>query len=296
LMDAFVRNKCEKEFLSIMKEAARLLEIEIQIDSEAHHEGGLRDIWKLIGNNTNQITLLLLAATLYFQACPRTNKEIEDLQKEDLKKGIQEKSLNIEILKRELQKDSVKISADTITKAVSIFELNFKLNKHKSNFYWNLISYPKVSNDNEKPVETPAKVERKDFSRYIMVSDEIPTSPIENATIDIISPVLKKGNYKWKGYYEGKPIDFFMKDEQYKQSVIKGEVSFQNGNGIVCVLSFSRKLDEEGEIQNYNYSVTTVLKKVELGQELETAQGRIYWERKELEKQQTRLDFNNPSA
>ena len=40
-----------------------------------------------------------------------------------------------------------------------------------------------------------------DSPKYIMTSDDIEPDCDENATIEIISPVLKKGRYMWVGIY-----------------------------------------------------------------------------------------------
>lgn len=45
-MNAFVRNECEKELLTIIKEVILSLDIEVDIESEAFKEGGLKEIWK----------------------------------------------------------------------------------------------------------------------------------------------------------------------------------------------------------------------------------------------------------
>ncbi len=46
-MDAFIRNKCEAELLAIAKELAELLDIQVELDSEALAEGGLIDFIKV---------------------------------------------------------------------------------------------------------------------------------------------------------------------------------------------------------------------------------------------------------
>ncbi|WP_426356867.1 hypothetical protein ACPUVO_10240 [Pseudocolwellia sp. HL-MZ19] len=38
----------------------------------------------------------------------------------------------------------------------------------------------------------------------------------DNAQIELISPVLKDGNYKWKGIYKDQIISFYMYDQKYK--------------------------------------------------------------------------------
>jgi hypothetical protein len=54
-MNAFVRNECEKELLTIFKEVILSLDIEVDVESEAFKEGGLKEIWKFLGKNGVQI-------------------------------------------------------------------------------------------------------------------------------------------------------------------------------------------------------------------------------------------------
>ena len=107
--------------------------------------------------------------------------------------------------------------------------------------------------------------------------------------IEIVSPVLKAGNYHWKGVYQGKPISFPMTDAEFKNSVLRREVSFQHGSSIECVLQVSRKLDEFGEVVITGYSVPTVIQKVDGEQKFETTQGRRYKTHKKFKEGQIDL-------
>lgn len=91
-------------------------------------------------------------------------------------------------------------------------------------------------------------VPRADFIKFIQASNNLPVEPIEDARIEIVAPVLKEGDYKWKGAYDGQAISFTMGDEVFKSSVLLGDVSFQHGSTIECVLNIHRKFDEVGEV------------------------------------------------
>lgn len=97
---------------------------------------------------------------------------------------------------------------------------------------------------------------------------------IDGAQIEIIAPVLKAGNYQWKGIFNGEAITFSMRDEQFKSSVLLKKVSFQHGSTIQCVLNIHRKVDEVGEVVITGYSVATVLATGEGGVMHQTPQGR----------------------
>jgi hypothetical protein len=81
---------------------------------------------------------------------------------------------------------------------------------------------------------------------------------IENAIIEIISPVLKSGKFKWKGIYNGEVLSFNMLAEDFKQMVQNRTVEFKNGTTIRCHLEIKRKLNSEGEEENTDYNIIAV--------------------------------------
>ena len=280
-MDAIVRNKCEYELLAIFREVADSLEIKIDLESEALSEGGLKEVWNFIGKNAPQLTLVLLAATLILSRVPTTNERLELLKETELNLSIEEKKLNIEKLKKEIENsDSEKIDIDKLSEIINDY---LKTRKHKSNFYSHLMSCSKVSQISTKGLDEnyeeiiPEKiVERKDFYKFILQTDELPPEIDEEAIIEIISPVLKSGNYKWKGLYDNEPISFYMKDKDFKTSIIRDGIKFKNGTIIECVIEKSRKIDNTGEIIISGYSVNTVMRKSDDSESFSTPQGERY--------------------
>src|SRR5690606_38591161 len=89
-------------------------------------------------------------------------------------------------------------------------------------------------------------VSKEEFKKYILVTDDLEPLDVEEAVIEIISPVLKKGRYKWSGYFNGEPIYFYMKSKEFKTLVQNGEIEFKNGSSINCFLSIRKKVDNEG--------------------------------------------------
>ena len=292
-MNAFVRNRCEFELLQIYTELQKELELDVKIETEAYEEGGLTELWSFLADNAIQITLLLTALSQVLSRVPLRKSKLE---KKDLKLSIEERKLNIKALKRELkEKEPEQI---TIQNLNLIIDSNPKILKHLSNYFKQLYNYPKVkkisttilSNNNTK-IEEPKFISRTDFDKFIIESDELGSEIDENATIEIISPVLKKGKYKWKGVYNkiGEAVDFYMKDKIFKQSVIAEGIEFKNGTFIECVLEKSIKMNEVGEIYTSAYSVLTVLKKHYENIVEETPQGKKYRQEKEADKQQLKL-------
>lgn len=293
-MDALVRNKCEAELLAIIFEVSDLLGIELNVETGVYQEGGLKEIWEFIGRNNNQLTLFILMLTLIFTRVPLSDTEQDALTKEATKLTIEEKKISIEKLKRELKDGEVK--NETTAAAVSAISNNLKVAARRSNFYKNLDSYEKVTgvgmlplDKYNQPVADAKYVPRSDFNKFILFTNNLPTEIVEDARIEIISPVLKEGHYKWKGLYQDIPISFSMNDPDFNNSVLREEISFQHGSIIECVLSIQRKFDEIGDVVITGYSVSTVIRKTDGAISFETVQGRRYKASKKFNEDQQNL-------
>jgi hypothetical protein len=301
-LDAIIRNKCEYELLAIIKEVTTILNVELDIESEALLEGGLKDVWKFLGKNSGQIAIIISIVAMILSRVPLENKELKKLQIENEKLEQIERQLNIEKLKQELDKSesSEEININ-IEEVVEIFDENIKIKKHKSNFYFSIkksfkvthISTTTYTENNEKINEY--FIEKPQFDDFILESDNLPIRIDDNAVIEIISPVLKKGKYKWKGIYNKtfNTIDFSMKDKDFKQDVIESNVPFKNGTCIDCILEINQKIDESGEIMEYGYSVATVLRVHDEKVVVETLQGKKYRQQKDADKRQYKLYPDN---
>jgi len=257
-MDAFIRNECEKEILIILKEIITNLNISIEIESEAYTEGGLRQVWKFLGKHQNQISLLVsVAAFIFSRFPPESDIQIENtqLQNTNLKLQNTELRLRIKKLSNELKiKDE--ISADDTLAMVELLNQENKISWHKSNFYKKMIPYNKVTqistqplNKENQPIGELLTIQKNRFHEFVLKSDSLPPVVNENAEIDIISPVLKKGNFTWKGFYMGNIISFEMADQEFTKSVLKKDIEFITGTSIVCILVQYLKIEESGSIK-----------------------------------------------
>lgn len=292
-IDAFVRNKCEAELLAIFYELCTTLGIDVPLEALAHQEGGLRDYWKLLGENSTQITIaalifstLLSVVNTIFTRIPVSDpekdareKQIQELTIEEKRLAIEERKLALEKLKKEAQKSIP--SKETIEGAAKAIEQNLKIQTRRSNFYRVLSNHEKVTGigfsaigQDGKSIEQEKFVPRAHFKKFVLITNELPVETIDGALIEIVAPVLKEGNYKWRGIYKGESISFSMTDAEFKTSVLREEVSFQHGSGINCVLHIFRKLDELGEVVITGYSVVTVIEKTDGTGTDETPQGK----------------------
>lgn len=307
-MDAFVRNKCESELLALFQEVCTTLGVSIRVESIPFEDGGLREFWKVYGENATQInttltilTLLISVSSVILSRIPVADPEkeareraIQELTIEEKRLAIEEKRLALEKLREEMK--AGKTTPETIDKAAKAAEFNLKIQSRRSNFYKHLTGYEKVTavgfsavDESNNDVLAERMVPRSDFRKYVLIDNNLPTETIDGACIEIVAPVLKEGNYKWKGIYDREPISFSMTDADFKNAVLQEKVAFQHGSYINCVLHIHRKFNEIGDIEITGYSVITVLDKTDGGTTHETLQGKKHRAYKKFIKDQRDL-------
>jgi hypothetical protein len=115
---------------------------------------------------------------------------------------------------------------------------------------------------------------RDAFPSFIVVSGQQEPVVLENVPIEIISPVLGQGNFKWKGKYLGAPISFSMKSEEFMALVQSGKVEFKNGTTINCTLQIEKRMNSEGVERITGYNILRVGSYFENGKAVETTEGK----------------------
>lgn len=291
-INALIRNKCELNLLGILKEISSVINGRLVIESEALTEGGVRERFVLRGKSE---FLPSFAAAVFHYVLPLEvdiEKTVSQENKEETKQRLDQ--LRKELRERE-RDDAFKIDMEN---AAALFQNNLKIIKLKSNFFRHITNSEKTTKVSVQLVDVlgnltgkPNVVQRKSFNTYMLVADTLKPETDEAALIEIVSPVLKTGNYKWKGVYvqNGKTINFAMKDNYFKNEVISQSVPFKNGTRIQCILESTRKMSELGEIVVTGYSVTTVTNKQDDQVTVETPQGKVVKKKKEKEMQQLDL-------
>lgn len=248
-MDAFVRNAMEKDLLNLINEIANILDIKIKVENQARDEGGLKE----------NIIILIVGAFSYF--APTINNFAtfyatgqNKIQKLDLR--IKEEE--IRKIENQNEQDYVKIQ-EIKNEYIGKMEENHKIYRLVSNFYNKAEKCEKIEKIGYKTAnQSEIVVERNKFKTFILTENK-DIELIENAEIEIISPVLKEGKYKWKGIYNGNKIDFSMGDSSFKNDVITQKHNFINGTSIICDLEISRTFDEYGEEFKISYRVKKVV-------------------------------------
>lgn len=286
-IDAVFRNKCETEILAIIIESADILQIPIQLISDVQLEGGFKDYWKVLGENHSQVTVLLAVLVIVLSQLPLKDNEASFLDKEIQRLTIEEKKLSIEKLKKELGKGEY--NSQSISKAAQTVNSNLKILKRKSNFYSHLSKFQKVTqvgfnsiSPTYEPILDEMKVISSEFSQFILSSNNFSPDEDDEAIIQIVSPVLLEGRYKWKGIYNEESISFDMYDFDFKSQVLLEKYSFKHGSAIRCVLKIQREVDEIGNVKIKGYVVDTVIEKIDDHKSKLTSQGKKYIQTKEL--------------
>jgi hypothetical protein len=286
-MNALVRNKCEAEFIAVAIEVAEILGIHLELDCEALQEGGIREVWKALGENSAQIALVISTLVLIWSVAPKTDQELVDLQKEDLRLSIEQRKQALEKVNEDVKQK--KITVETVKSSVKVASRSYKVVTRKSNFYKILSTYDKVTqvgyselNSESRKISDERLVARDEFSKFILKSHDLESLKNSSAYIEIVAPVLTDGKAKWKGIYDEQPISFAMSDKDFKQAVISKQLSFKNGDGIVCVLLIHKKVDELGEVVTSGYSVEVVLENIHSGVSERTVQGKRYRHNKKM--------------
>ena len=286
-MNALLRNKCEAEFIAVAIEVAEILGLHLELDCEALQEGGIREIWKALGDNSAQIALLISTLALIWSAIPKSDQELVDLQKEDLRLSIEQRKRALGKIEDDVENNNV--TSETIDSATKVASRSYKVVTRKSNFYKALSTYEKVTqvgfselNSEGEKLADEKIIPRQEFPKFIITSQDLKPLKDSSAYVEIVAPVLNDGRAKWKGIYEGQPINFSMNDKEFKMAVVSKQLSFKNGDGIRCVLLIHKKVDELGEVVTSGYSVDVVLENIHSGVSGETPQGRRYRQTKKM--------------
>ena len=296
-MDAHIFNKCEYEFLGVVKELASTLKIKVDVEVVPLENGGIRAWFKFYREKRDAVKLAFLIFLLTDLFCTPLKTTIEKVTEKVLEQVFEDpeiKRLENEKKKAELELDIAKIKAETERQCKSLDEN--KIQKRRSNYYETVSQCNKVekitigASDASREKDCISKdILAKDFELFIMTSDELEPDQDDKAVIEIISPVLKKGKYQWLGIYQGEVIQFKMKSNEFKTMVLSGQVPFKNGSSITCLLIRNKKIDSQGDVKITGYEVIEVYNYFENDTPIETPEGRRRRQRKEDEENQLSL-------
>lgn len=250
-MNAFIRNQMEKNYLDIITEIARILGAEVKIESQAREDGGVKE----------NIIIILLAGNLLSYFAPSINDIVTyyatgGYERDKLENRLKE--LQIERYEIENEVEKQKLQDLIKNKSKELYESQ-KIRRSFSNFYKKAKQYEKLTQIGYKGSKDDEIIIKRDEFGYFVLDTSSDVEFDDDASIEIISPVLKEGKFKWKGIYKGEKIDFSMGDYGFKQSVIEKKHNFENGSTIISKLEIKNTFDELGEkAKNTSYRVEKV--------------------------------------
>lgn len=312
-MDAFTLNRCEWELINLLKEIASTIDIDISIESEAISEGGIIQNFRVAirkckeGSITYAVLMTLLTGSIGTPLSIGATKLIEKLFEDDEIISLEKQKKTVEIEETAARAELIKaqtenIKADTEKKNIDNkiyaekLANNTKITKRSSNFYEQVSKEKKVDKISINLVDAHKNISLKeitvsksDFINFILSTNELETLIDENASIEIISPVLNKGNYQWKGIYGGETINFNMRSNEFKTLVQTGKVEFKSGTYIRCILEMPRIMNNLGEEIISSYNITKVIGFYNGISFNETDEGKKYIRKKEADKAQLDL-------
>ena len=293
-INAYVQNKCEKELLDILSEIAHNLAINISIETMPLANGGVRRWFKIVSKTENKkalITIAIITALATGILVTPITSTLDAIIQNVIQELFEDKEF------MELQKENLKL--DIELKRIALLKrqnIQNKIEKKRSNFYNELNQGKNISqisitvqNNNHKTIIPEAFVPKQNFQSYIIKSNDLTPEIIEGAIIEIISPVLKKGTYKWRGIYNGESLSFNMKSNEFKTLVQTGSIEFTNGSSIKCLLRVNKSIDSNGDEKITEYDILRVDEYFKNTQPVETPEGRKYRQSKEAEKMQGKL-------
>lgn len=280
-MDAFVKNKSEAELLKIVKEVSDTLNLKAKFESEALKEGGVQDFISFVMSEEVRPFAIYFGGLLsgiltnVLSDVLTQDREMEKLTKEQTR-------LNIKKLKKELGETDEPEQKQIIVQNImfSFLQLD-NIKRFKSKFYSALLEDRRITklssnilNRMNQQLDEDQEVPRAEFKKFIIDKIPLDSIEVENAIVEIVSPVLTRKRLKWRGIHDKKPISFNMLDDLFQEDVIQGLYSFSNGNAIRCTLEFEREVDDEGNERITKVNAYDVLQVVNEGQIFETRTAR----------------------
>lgn len=296
-MDALVHNKCERELLEITKAMATICGAAVKMETEPSAKGGLKN-WLTISPKSEKKTphrkITLINALVAASMITPVNASVQPVATQLLATWMQAKELTEE-QKELLKQELLQLQAEAKDKFTLVDQSNL-IKKRRSNFYELLRKYQKVKSisivvedSSRKPCSEEQFVLRDGFRNFILVSDHLKPVVLENVLIEIVSPVLSIGKFKWKGIYNGSPISFSMKSDEFITLVQTGKVEFKSGTTINCTLEIEKKINSEGIEKITSYNIVHVNSYQENGKSIETTEGKQQKQKPEVTKRQLDL-------
>ena len=280
-MDALIHNKCERELLELTKAVAKICGVNVKMETEPSGKGGLKSWLTITAKSPKKTAPAKIAlvntvvATCVATPGQTSMSEIGNALLDSLAEKVSE-----EAGKEQLQKDIHALKIE-FANLLPLLDQSSVVKKRRSTFYDLLRKYQKVksisvalTDETKKPITEEQLVAREEFKVFIVSSNTVAPQVVENAEIEIISPVLMKGKHKWRGMYKGEPISFVMKSDDFMTLVQSGKVEFKSGSTIACTLQIEKKINGVGVERIMGYNILGVGSYSENGKTIETPEAK----------------------
>jgi hypothetical protein len=280
-MDALIHNKCERELLELTKAVAKICGVNIKMETEPSGKGGLKSWLSITAKSPKKTAVAKIAlvntvvATCVATPGQASMNEMGNALLDSLADKVSE-----EAGKEQLQKDIHALKIE-FANLLPLLDQSSVVKKRRSTFYDLLRKYQKVksisvafTDETKKPITEEQLVAREEFKAFIVSSNTVAPQVVENAEIEIISPVLMKGKHKWRGMYKGEPISFVMKSDDFMTLVQSGKVEFKSGSTISCTLQIEKKMNGVGVERIMGYNILGVGSYSENGKTIETPEAK----------------------
>jgi hypothetical protein len=296
-MDALIHNKCERELLELTKAIASVCGVSIKMETEPSARGGLKGWVTIIAKSekkTPAVKIALVTTLVTASMVTPRHVSIGQVAGELIDRFMLGNDIS-EDAKEQFEQAINSLKAESAALIPMLDQSNL-VKKRRSNFFDLLRKYQKIKkislvldDSSRRPLTAEQFVERDAFKNFILVSDHLPPQVQENALVEIVSPVLSKGKFKWKGIYNSSPISFSMKSDEFISLVQSGKVEFKSGTTINCTLEIERKINSEGNEKITNYNILHVNSYQEHGKPVETTEGKQQKQKQEVPKRQLDL-------
>ena len=266
-LNAKLVNTNQANIIAILEAFAKELGLDVDIDILAAQEGGFKDVIRLQPKTTMDRWVAGIAAIVLtilvdlFIHFLTQDIEKDNLEKEYYKMQIEEKKKENQLTEKQAKEiEELKFKVANIENSLS----DIKLKQKRSIIFQqmdannNIVSFALEEEISTEKIKILGQVDKKDFGKFIINEPQRVVEKDEDATIEIISPVLNDSRYKWRGNYKGEVIEFSMKDKRFKSKILSENLQFGSNNILSAVLEIRKDIDEYGNEKISSYAVLEV--------------------------------------
>lgn len=171
-IDAFIKNKCEREVLALIRSLAEMFDVKLMLYSEPSlKEGSYCELFDFAGRNSPALSLFISVVMQVF-TCPVPTLENQSVAPVLTSAEKREMQDSIALLRRQLKQKSV--VSDIPMELIRQISLLPKIGRMKSLFYEAIKSYPKITkvvfrelNDKNRNKSGSMEVRRDQFDLFI---------------------------------------------------------------------------------------------------------------------------------